>query len=158
MNKYLQMLLKDTDMPVVFDYDGVLFEARWYVKRINMPDETEEKLLEAMSKGDNLYTEPIPYMRNFVSFKMHNKRIFVLSHIHNEIEYNFKLDQIHTYYPKISKVMWATSVDDKINHLQEVYDTFGRFIYIDDNHEALIKMENHFDENCKFFHSSSLFV
>lgn len=158
MNKYLQLLLKDPDMPVIFDYDGVLFEARWYVKRINMPDATDEKLLDAMRKGDNLYTEPIPYMRNFVSYKIHTNHIFVLSSTHNEIECDFRLSQIHTYFHKISKVMWAISIDDRIKHLQEVYDTFGKFIYIDDNYEDLIKMENHFDENCKFFHSSSIIV
>ena len=35
MNKYLEKCLKE-NMPVIFDYDGVLFEARWYEERINM--------------------------------------------------------------------------------------------------------------------------
>ena len=44
MNHYLKHLIKDKRIPIVFDYDGVLFEGRWYEERINMPNETEEKL------------------------------------------------------------------------------------------------------------------
>ena len=82
MNQYLTECI-GKDMPIIFDYDGVLFEARWYRTRINMPNETDVKLLKAMEKGENLYTEPIPFMIRFVeSLK---NQLYVLSHIHNAL-------------------------------------------------------------------------
>lgn len=157
MNKYLQECIDD-NMPVVFDYDGVLFEARWYPERINMPNETQEKLYEAHKKGENLYTEPIGYMRNIVESIA--GEMFVLSHIHDEIEYKVKCEQISKYFPKIPKenILWAKSVNDKIKYLEQIKDQYGRLVYIDDNHSALIQFENYFSNDCKFFHVSSLYV
>ena len=83
MNRYLQELLDSGSLPVIFDYDGVLFEARWYRTRINMPDETEEKLFSAMERGENLYTSPIPFMMELVPAIRSD--IFVLSQSPNII-------------------------------------------------------------------------
>ena len=49
MNNYLKKCI-NKKIPIIFDYDGVLFEARWYETRINMQNKTEEKLLAAMQK------------------------------------------------------------------------------------------------------------
>ena len=158
MNNYLKTLLKDPKIPIVFDYDGVLFEARWYETRINMRGETDEILYEAMKRGENLKTAPIPFMVDWVATVPNDK--FVLSHMHNEIEYDNKKRQIAEFYPSIhlENVIMATSSPDKIPHLHRILDRYGSFIYIDDNHPALIRFENHFDDRAKFFHVSSLYV
>lgn len=160
MNKCLEKCIAQ-NMPIIFDYDGVLFEARWYEDRINMRDETEEKLVAAHKKGKNLYTAPIPMMQKWVASL--NNELFVLSHIHDQIEYDYKCEQIEKFYPVIPRrrIMWAKSQDDKIPFLNDIRRLGGSFIYIDDSHSALIKFENYFDEysdECKFFHVSSLFV
>ena len=158
MNKLLKEYIREAKLPVVFDYDGVLFEARWYKDRINMPNETEDKLLAAMKNGECLYTKPISFMFDIVKEIKADK--YVLSHIHNGLEYNAKCAQIAKYYPSIKKehILWAKSVEDKIGYLEEIKNKYGGFIYIDDTHPALILFENHFNETCKFFHVSSLYV
>lgn len=158
MNSYLKKTIEDTSIPIVFDYDGVLFEARWYVERINMRDETEELLLRAMQNGENLKTNPIGFMTEWV--KTLKNDLYVLSYMHNEIEYAFKKEQIQKFYPTIhtENVIMAYSPENKIIHLEKIYTQYGAFIYIDDNHPALINYENYFDDKCKFFHVSSLYV
>ena len=160
MNKYLQELMKSSETPIVFDYDGTLFEARWFVKQISIMENTDEALLKAMEDEECLYSEPIAYMRNFVSHRTNTNNLFALSHIHNVIEFEFKCEQLHTYYPKLSKLYWAKSAEDKIKHLEEIYEKYGEFIYIDDNLENLLDFERHFNnpEKCHFFHTSSIFV
>ena len=158
MNAYLKKLLENKDIPVVFDYDGVLFEARWYEERINMRDETDELLLEAMKRGENLRTAPIGFMLGWVP-ELKND-LYVLSFMHNDIEYANKKRQIEEFYPSIPvrNVIMATSPENKIAHLEQIRDRYGSFIYIDDNHPALMIYENHFRDECKFFHVSSLYV
>ena len=158
MNQYLIECV-DKGLPVIFDYDGVLFEARWYRTRINMPNEDDDKLLEAMKRGENLYTEPIPIMVDFVK-KTKNNQLYILSHIHNEIEFQVKCKQTAKHYSKIptEHILWATSPEDKIRYMEEIKKQHGGFIYIDDTHPNLIKFENHFDNSCKFFHVSSIYV
>ena len=157
MNQYLKECIEN-DMPVIFDYDVVLFEARWYKTRINMPNETDDKLLNAMKRGENLYTEPIPFMIRFIAGL--KNPLYVLSHMHNEIEFAVKCKQIAKYYPIIPKehVLWAKSPENKIEYMEQIQKQLGAFIYIDDTHPNLIKFENHFDNSCKFFHVSSLYV
>lgn len=157
MNRYLKQCI-ESNMPIIFDYDGVLFEARWYVERINMRNETDGSLLEAQRRGQNLYTTPIPMMQDLV--KALKNKIFILSHIHNEVEYSAKCKQVEKYYPSIAKgrILWARSPEDKIRYMEEIKEKYGAFIYIDDTHPALIKFENYFDDSCKFFHVSSLYV
>lgn len=158
MNQYLQELLNSGSLPVVFDYDGVLFEARWYRTRINMPKETEEKLFAAMQRGENLYTSPIPFLMELVPAIRSD--IFILSHIHNRIEYEYKCGQIARYYPVIPRenILWAHSPESKTEYMQKIRGTYGGFIYIDDTHPNLVRFENAFDDRCKFFHVSSLYV
>ena len=160
MNLYLKQLLQDKTIPVIFDYDGTLFEARWFERRINMPNETEEKLRAAHKRGECLITKPITMVIDMV--QRINSPIFVLSHIHSSEEYDFKCSQLKKYYTNInlSNLFYATSIEDKINYLERILNSYQSFIYIDDNHQALIKFENHFndDEHCHFFHASSLFV
>ena len=158
MNNYLNKLIEDNSRPVVFDYDGVLFEARWYEERINMRDETEELLLEAMKRGENLRTAPIGFMVDWV--KTLKNDLYVLSYMHNEIEYSNKKKEISEFYPIIPEehVLMATSPENKIVHLEDIREKYGSFIYIDDNHPALMKYENHFGDECKFFHVSSLYI
>ena len=160
MNKYLKELVKDPNIPVVLDYDGTLFEARWFVRHISIFDNSPEALKKAQEEDDCLYTEPIPYMRNFVSKIIRTKNVFCCSRIHTDIEFEYKTNAIHQYYPKISKLYWAKSLEDKIKQLQSILDTYGVFIYIDDNLEDLLVMERHFKhpEKCHFFHMSSIMV
>lgn len=157
MNDYLLKCI-NTGMPVVFDYDGVLFEARWYKKRINMVNETEEKLIEAHKKGKNLYTKPIPSVMEFVA-GLRNE-VFVLSHMHTCIEYQVKCKQLELYYPKVKQnhIYAALCIDDKIRYLKDIQKRYHSFIYIDDSYSTLIKFENYFEDTCKFFHVSSLYV
>lgn len=157
MNKYFEKLIS-SEIPVIFDYDGVLFEARWYEERMNIPNETEEKLLEAVKRGECLDTTPILYMQNIVNAVKGD--CFILSHIHNDIEHEFKKKQIAKYFPKIAQenILRADSPNHKMSFLREIEEKYGGFIYIDDNHDVLKKFENIFDTNCKFFHSSSMFV
>ena len=98
-------------------------------------------------------------MIDFVK-NINDNELFVLSHIHNNIEFNVKCEQIAKFYSKIPKehIFWATSPDDKIKYMEKIEKEFGGFIYIDDTHPNLIKFENYFSENCKFFHVSSLYV
>ncbi|MBO7424108.1 MAG: hypothetical protein J6U23_00375 [Clostridiales bacterium] len=158
MNRYLMKQIENPDIPIVFDFDGVLFEARWYEDRINMRGETPESLLKAMQRGENLRTEPISFMTDFVPTLKNDK--FVLSRMHNDIEYSYKKEQISRYYPCIplENVIMATSIDNKEVYLEQIRQKYGAFIYIDDTHQALMKFENDFDDNCKFFHVSSLYV
>ena len=158
MNSYLKRLIEDKDIPVVFDYDGVLFEARWYEERINMRDETEELLLAAMERGENLRTAPIGFMVDWV--RTLGNDLYVLSYMHNKIEYENKKKQVAEFYPEIptEHVIMATSPEDKTVHLEKIRSKYGSFIYIDDTHPALMKYENHFGDECKFFHVSSLYV
>ena len=97
-------------------------------------------------------------MMNFV--KSLDNKLYVLSHMHNEIEYEFKCRQIEKYYPKIptDRVLWVHSPEDKIRFMEDIKKKDGSFIYIDDTHPALIMFENYFDDSCKFFHVSSLYV
>ena len=157
MNKLLNKLFKE-NIPIVFDYDGVLFEARWYEDRINMRNETEEKLIQAMKNGKNLETQPILHLTEML--KNIKGELFVLSYMHNDIEYNFKKKQIDKYFPMIRQenILKADSIEDKIKYLEDIREKYGKFVYIDDNHAALIMYENHFDDECKFFHVSSLYV
>ncbi len=158
MNRYLLEIIKDPEIPVVLDYDGVLFEARWYEERINMRDETPESLLAAMQRGENLETQPIGFMVDWV--KTLRNDLYILSYMHNDIEYNYKLKQTARYYPCIppEHVLMATSIENKIDHLERIRERYGSFIYIDDTHKALMMYENHFGDECKFFHVSSLYV
>ena len=158
MNSYLKEQISNNSTPIVFDYDGVLFEARWYKERINMRDETDELLLEAMKRGENLDTAPMPFMLEFV--KTLKNDLYVLSSMHNEIEYDYKKKQIGKYYPNIpvANVIMASSIDNKIVHLEKILKEYGSFIYIDDTHAALMKYESYFTDECKFFHVSSLYV
>lgn len=158
MNSYLVELIKNKKTPVIFDYDGVLFEARWYEERINMRDETDELLYEAMKRGENLVTAPIGFMTEWVNILEND--LYVLSFMHNDIEYANKKKEIAQFYPVIPEehVLMATSPENKIVHLTKILEQYGSFIYIDDNHPALMKYENHFGDECKFFHVSSLYV
>ena len=99
MNNYLNKLIEDNSRPVVFDYDGVLFEARWYEERINMRDETDELLYEAMKRGENLVTAPIGFMTEWVNTLEND--LYVLSFMHNDIEYANKKKEIAQFYPVI---------------------------------------------------------
>lgn len=156
-NQYLEKLI-DSGLPVVFDYDGVLFEVRWHKDRINMPNETDEKLLEEHKAGKNLYTTPIRSIQDFINSL--NNRLFVLSHMHNEIEFNFKKSQIGIHYPKIpvENVICAFSTEDKKKHLKKIIDEFGEIVFINDALETLIFIENELYERCHCFHVSSLYV
>ena len=158
MNAYLMEQIRKPNMPIVFDYDGVLFEARWYEERINMRGETPESLLAAMQRGENLKTEPIGFMTEWVAGLKND--IYILSRMHNDIELSFKKAQIARFYPSIplENIIMATSIDDKIIHLEKIREKYGAFIYIDDDHRALMNYENHFGDECKFFHVSSLYV
>lgn len=158
MNSYFKELISDTKTPVVFDYDGVLFEARWYKERINMRGETPESLLAAMQRGENLRTDPIGFMTDWVASLRND--LYILSYMHNDIEYTFKKQQVAKFYPciPVEHVLMATSIDNKIVHLEKIREKYGRFIYIDDTHKALMMYENHFGDECKFFHVSSLYV
>lgn len=159
MNSYLSKLIKENKLPIVIDYDGVLFEARWYKERINMPNETEEKLIAAHKRGECLNTKVISFMQNIIRENKDNK-YYVLSHMHSNEEFEFKKKQIKKYYPEIpiENVLYATSVENKIDYLKKIKEQYGAFIYIDDTHPSLIMFENYFDTDCKFFHVSSLYV
>ena len=159
MNTYLFKLLQDPSIPVGFDYDGVLFEARWYEHRISMPDFTVERMIEGYKRGEGLETKPIPYMMNFVSSLPNPK--FIVTHTQSEVEDEFKKQQVARYYPSIPRemVITACSAEDKIVHLQKIYEEYGCFIFVDDYLNALFRYEANFDDQyCHFFHSSSLFV
>ena len=158
MNKYLIEQINKPNMPIVFDYDGVLFEARWYEDRINMRGETPESLLAAMKRGENLKTDPIGFMTEWVPGLRND--IYILSRMHNNIELNYKKQQLAKFYPSIPQenIIMAISIEDKIIHLEKIREKYGAFIYIDDDHRALMNYENHFDDDCKFFHVSSLYV
>lgn len=158
MNLYLQKLLNEKYGPVIFDYDGVLFEARWYEERINMPNATEEKLKAAMLHGENLFTRPIPFMKELVNSIKTD--IFVLSYMSNDIEHKNKVKEISMFYPKIPKenILRAKSPEDKIQFLDKIKQQYGKFIYIDDTMTYLQVFEDYFPSECKFFHVSSLYV
>lgn len=170
MNKQLKHYLHEQNkLPVVFDYDGVLFEARWYEDHINMYNETEEKLIAAFMKGENLYTEPI--MSMYPILEKIRAPLYVLSHMHHQIEYDFKCKQLKKYFPivKVENVVYAHSITfsnasqgkSKVEYLEMLYGEYGGFIYIDDSHQSLILLENHFFariDKCHFYHVSSIYV
>ena len=160
MNNYLKTLINSNpNIPIGFNCDGTLFEARWMVKRITIEDDSEEALLDVMSKTDFLYTEPIPFMKKFVSYQIHSNNVFVISEIHNNVEFEHKTRELHQHYRRISRLFWAKSMEDKIKHLDAILKDDGEFIYIDGDLKEIIALERHFNNpNCYFFHSSSLIV
>ncbi len=159
MNRKLEKLMQ-SGLPVVLDYDGVLFEARWYEDTINMRDETYESLIAAFERGENLKTEPICCMQPVVEAV--KGPLYVLSHMHHEIEFAFKKKQIAEFFPKIpvDHIIWSKSGEEKIKHLKEILEKENGFVYIDDNHPNLMLFESTFwdEKNCHFFHCSSLYV
>lgn len=174
MNKMLYNYMKNgsnkyLELPIVFDYDGVLFEARWNNDTLNMKDETLDKLIEVFKRGKNLHTEPILGLYNVL--KDIKGPIFVLSHMHHEIEFNHKRNQIAKYFDMIPQenIFYASSIMEdlsmvglsKIEYLEKIYRKYNGFVYIDDNHPNLMKMESYFwdrKDDCHFFHVSSLYV
>jgi len=159
MNKYLEERLV-SGYPVVFDYDGVLFEVRWYEKTINMYNETYEKLVAAYARGENLLSKPIMSMKTVVDMVTGDK--YVLSHMHHQIEHDNKKKQIAKFFPQIpvENVLRSNTAEGKIDYLEEIYKKYNGFVYIDDNHNNLMLYENYFwgRENVNFFHISSVYV
>lgn len=154
MNKYLQECI-NKHLPIVCDYDGVLFEARFGYDKILSTDDDEE--IEEMHKeGIGLNTTPINFMINLLN-KVDNPK-YVLSHIHTDIEEQNKINQLAKYYNGI-KLLRANSVDEKIEYLLKIYEKYGGFIYIDDTLPYLGKFEKTITlDNANFFHVSSLYV
>lgn len=157
MNNYLKELLIDEKIPVVFDYDGVLFEMHWCEYCISTPEKDDRKMLDAMLQGKSLYTLPLAFMQKFVEKLKHP--MYVLAHTFNSIEYSFKKDQIKRYYTNIGtgNVINIRNVDDKRAFLNEIVEKYGTFIYIDSDCATLIEFEKEF-KDCHFFHLSSLLV
>ena len=154
MNKYLQECI-NKGLPIICDYDGVLFEARFGYNKVMASDDDNE-IIEAHKQGIGLNTNPIPFMINFLS-KIDNPKI-CLSHIHTDIEEQNKIDQLAKYYGGI-KLLRANSVDEKIGYLLGIYQKCGGFVYIDDTLPYIQKFEKALGfENANFFHVSSLYV
>lgn len=158
MNKYLYQLIEDARLPIVSDYDGCMFEARWAGERINIPGLTDAKLVEMIQQGEGAISEPVWPMVRLFSLACTEK--YVVSHMCCNAELITKVRQIEKYYPMIrpKNVLKADSPEDKIRFLEAIEKKHGGFIYIDDLLPALKMFENHFGDNCKFFHISSLFV
>lgn len=154
MNKYLRECI-DKGLPIICDYDGVLFEARFgYDKVMALDDENE--IIKAHKQGIGLNTTPISFMVNLIS-TLNNPKL-CLSHIHTDIEEQNKIDRLNKYYSGM-KLLRANSVDEKIDYLLDIYQKYGGFIYIDDTLPYIQKFEKALRfENANFFHVSSLYV
>jgi hypothetical protein len=159
MNLYLKELLKNPNIPLVCDYDGTLFEGRWFTRQISLFDMTESKLIEAMENEECLYSEPVNYMQNFLQQYGWGRPTYSLGYIHCDIDFGYKTGQIREYYPTIGRIIWAKTIDDKIMQLQAMLKQYGEFIYIDDSLDDLMYMEGIFkNSNCHFFHISSVIM
>ena len=158
MNKELKDIIK-MGIPVVLDYDGVMFEARWGEQTIDTTDGNALNLVYQHCKGKSLATEPIPPVQQFVESL--DCPVYVLSWAQDSIEYQAKVRQIKEFYPSIPKrnVITVCNPDAKLPVLDYIYETHDGFIYIDDSLQALLRYENAYrTDKCKFFHISSLFV
>lgn len=154
MNKYLQECIHK-GYPVICDYDGVLFEARFGTNKVLACDDDDE-IRKMHAQGIGLNTSPIPFMINFLK-KIDNPKM-CLSHIHTDIEEENKKQQLAKYYDGIT-LLRANSVDEKIEYLLTIYNKYGGFIYIDDTLPYIQKFEKVLTyENANFFHVSSLFA
>ena len=155
MNSFLKQCI-ERGLPVILDYDGVLFEARFAEFKINAIMD-EPKLIQAHREGQSLDTTPIRFMQDFVSSL--TNPVFVLSHIHDDIEEENKRNLLDKYYSGLVLIR-AYSTDDKIQHLLEIATEYGGFIYIDDTLPYIAHFEEVLGDhpNCYFFHVSSLYV
>ena len=154
MNKYLQECI-DKGLPIICDYDGVLFEARFGYDKVLASDD-DNKIIEAHKQGIGLNTTPISFMVNLISV-LNNPKM-CLSHIHTDIEEQNKIDRLNKYYGGM-KLLRANSVDEKIDYLLDIYQKYGGFIYIDDTLPYIQKFEKALNfDNANFFHVSSLYV
>lgn len=160
MNLYLTELLKNYNIPLALDYDGTLFEGRWFTRQINLFDPTPSKLQEAMENEQCLYSEPVNYMQNFLQKYGWGRQTFVLGYIQGDIDFEFKNGQIREFYPTIRRIIWAKTIDDKIRQLEAMLNQYGEFIYIDDSLDDLMYMESVFKNPncCHFFHISSVIM
>ena len=158
MNLYLKELLKNPNIPLVCDYDGTLFEGRWFTRQISLFDMTESKLKEAIENEECLYYEPVNFMQNFLQQYGWGRQTYVLGYIHCDIDLKYKTGQVREYYPTIGRIIWAKTIDDKIMQLQAMLKQYGEFIYIDDSLDDLMYMEGIFKNpnSCHFFHISSV--
>lgn len=155
MNKELKNAIK-AEIPVVLDYDGVMFEARWGKQTIDTPD---GKATYQHCKGEYLTTAPIPIVQQFV--KSLDCPVYVLSCVQDSIEHKEKVYQTSMNYPSIPErnVITVCSSDAKPQVLEYLYETYGGFVYIDDSLDDLLKYESMYkSDECKFFHVSSLFA
>jgi len=154
MNYFLKKCIAE-GWPVVCDYDGVLFEARFEYIRVGACNNDEEIRIKH-AQGLWLITTPIGFMINLLKDLSNPK--FVLSHIHTDIEEQTKIKQLNKYYNGIP-LLRANSVEEKIKYLQDIYDKYGGFIYIDDTLPYIQIFENALTEDTMhFFHVSSLYV
>lgn len=155
MNKELKNAIK-AEIPVVLDYDGVMFEARWGKQTIDTPD---GKATYQHCKGEYLTTAPLPPVQQFVESL--DCPVYVLSCVQDSIEHREKIWQIRENYPSITEdnVITVCNSDAKLQVLDYLYETYGGFVYIDDSLDNLLKYEAAYkNDKCKFFHVSSLFA
>ncbi len=155
MNKELKNSIQ-TDIPVVLDYDGVMFEARWGKQTIDTPD---GKATYQHCRGAYLATAPLPPVQQFVESL--DCPVYVLSCAQDSIEHKEKVWQTRVQYPSIleKNVITVCNSDAKLQVLDHIYETYGGFVYIDDSLDSLLKYEATYkNDKCKFFHVSSLFA
>lgn len=161
---FASLLVHHPNIPVIFDFDGVLFEAKWEKDCIRTPFLSNEEINQlAKTHPERFYTTVIPRMQILVQ-EISNHPLYALSHMNSEEEKAIKQKMIKSYYgdtiPK-DNVIRALSAMDKIKYLEELYNKYGEFIYVDDTLPYLEEFEDHFAERlekCHFFHISSMFV
>lgn len=155
MNKELRNAIKP-EIPVVLDYDGVMFEARWGKQTIDTPD---GKATYQHCKGKYLTTAPLPLVQQFVESL--DCPVYALTCVQDSIEHQEKIWQTRANYPSIleKNVIAVCNPDVKLQVLDYLYETYGGFVYIDDSLDSLLKYEAAYkNDKCKFFHVSSLFA
>lgn len=154
MNSFLLKCIEQ-GLPVVLDYDGVMFEARWDYDTINVVLD-DDKLLELNKNGLGVITAPIPFVIDWINTL--KNPVFCLSHIKNDYEEATKDKQIKQYCPKV-KLIRAHHVDEKLGVLANICSQYGGFVYVDDTLPYVAHFESVFDNpNGHFFHVSSLYV
>lgn len=163
-NQIQELIVSPKKVLFIFDFDGTMLEAKYGDNTIlGCPNNDEEVLKRDLEKCVYDDVKPLRKVQEMVKeIYGNNKSVKVLSRIHNGIEVLNKMKYLYKTYPqiKIEDFIGVIEYNHKevvLEHFSKIYD---EVVYIDDNLEVLIQMENNLLEinNIRYFHVSSIFL
>lgn len=166
MNKELEKIIDEAingkDVAFVFDFDGVIIEARYnqedksYISRF---DWFEENFGVDISKARLI--EPVYIL--ITKLLKYNIKVFSLSYCHTEEEAGYKKDLMHKVFNgfKAENMIASDSNKGKVQYIESLMKTHELVVFIEDTLDNLIMVERkrynkELLDNVQCFHISSL--